>query len=453
MAESSKSKPAGTNKNRSYLLWSGIGESVSDILASPGMVLPFLYLALGAPQFIAGLLLPCVKAARMIIEVIISPYIKVGERARLAMIFPNLVIAGLLALVALSAENVPIWAAIALFIAVSIILGLCVGIWALGSNQIYGTELEESDRGNIVFTQLAGSCILAIVAVWLTRDLMGGDTAYQRHRVLLWMGVLSLLAACLFLFRLAVTKPQADQDKEESPQEQSAGFLNQVGQGWKLAVQYPWYRKFLIARIFFLSVELATPFYTIHAATYHLSTPHILSIFVTATSAGTAIGALLWRRVIQKSIRYTIAGASLIACLSALMAVAFDFVGLASNPWVYAGVLFFLSFGIGGVQNGRFLYLLSMSSETERPYMVALGDIVAGIGGIIFAAILGLVAQLQSVLLPLVALAALNAISIYLALDMREPSRPQDDASPDSGSKKPLSALAKHTKHHVRRHE
>ncbi|MCY6382536.1 hypothetical protein [Hoeflea prorocentri] len=420
-----KTPASGSNKNRSYLLWSGIGESVSDIVASPGMVLPFLYLALGAPQFIATLLLPCVKAARMIIEALVSPYIKIGARAKYAMMLPNLVIAGVLALVALSAESLPVWIAAALFIVVSIVLGLCVGIWALGSNQIYGSELGERDRGEIVFTQLAGSCVVAIVAVWLTRDFMAGDTPYQRHRVLLWMGVVSLLMACMFLYRVVVTKTPPSEQAAEPQSEDKLGFMAEVARGWALAVQYAWYRKFLVSRIFFLSVELATPFYTIHAATYHLSTPHILSIFVTATSAGTALGALLWRKLVRHPIRYTIAGASAIASFSALTAIVFDLFGLASNPWVYATTIFFLSFGIGGVQNGRYLYLLSMSSEQDRPYMVALGDVVAGIGGIIFAAGLGMLAQLHSVLLSLVALAALNAFSAYLAVRMQDDSEPK----------------------------
>ncbi len=423
--ELGKSPAAGSNKNRSNLLWSGIGESVSDILASPGMVLPFLYLALGAPQVIASLLLPCVKAARLIVEALISPYIKVGTRAKYAMMLPNLVVAGVLALVALSAESLPVWLAATLFVVVSIILGLCFGVWALGSNQVYGSELAEKDRGEIVFTQLAGSCILAIVAVWLTRDLMAGDTPYQRHRVLLWMGVASLLVSCLFLYRVVVTKtPDAD-ESDGTSKEETQGFVAEVVRGWALAIQYSWYRKFLVARIFILTVELATPFYTIHAATYHLSTPHILSIFVTATSAGTAVGALLWRKIVQHSIRYTIAGASIIASFSALMALAFDLYGLADNPWVYAATIFFLSFGIGGAQNGRYLYLLAMSKESDRPYMVALADVVAGIGGIIFAAALGLLAQLHSALLPLVILAALNAISAFLALGLHDSTEPE----------------------------
>ncbi len=419
MSDTDKKSGSTEKKNRAYLLWGGIADSLSDILASPSIVLPFLYLALGAPQFLAGLLLPCVKGARIVAEAVMSPYVRVGDRSKKAMILPNLVIALVLAVLALSGAALSDGVVMALFVLVSLIVGSCYGIWALGSNHIYGAELEEEERGQIVFTQLALSCILAIVLVWTTRALMVGETPFERHRVLLWLGVLALLVSCYCMFRLVLTK-SPEEDGEPEVAEEKESFFSQVSHGWSLALQYAWFRRFLVARLFFLSVELATPFYTIHAATFHLSTPHILTIFVTATSAGRALGAVLWRRVVRKSIRHTIAGASLIACLSALMAIGFDLFGLASNPWVYAATIFFLSFGIGGETEGRYLYLLSMSSDTNRPYMVALADAVAGIGGIAFAAVLGLVAQIQSVLIPLTVLAVLNAISVYLALSLTE---------------------------------
>lgn len=50
--------------------------------------------------------------------------------------------------------------------------------------------------------------------------------------------------------------------------------------------------------------------------------------------------------------------------------------------------------------------------------MVALSDALTGIDGTLFAGILGIVAQMQSVLIPPAILAALNAISVWLALNL-----------------------------------
>ncbi|MEM6889920.1 MAG: hypothetical protein AAF636_17530 [Pseudomonadota bacterium] len=63
--------------------------------------------------------------------------------------------------------------------------------------------------------------------------------------------------------------------------------------------------------------------------------------------------------------------------------------------------------------------------------MVALSDAVAGIGGITFSAVLGLVAQIQSVLIPLTILEALDAVFVYLALSLTEKpeKHPQVNAS------------------------
>lgn len=60
------------------------------------------------------LLLPCAKAARLIVEALISPDVKVGTRAKYAMMLPNLIIAGVLALVALSADSLPAYLALSM---------------------------------------------------------------------------------------------------------------------------------------------------------------------------------------------------------------------------------------------------------------------------------------------------------------------------------------------------
>ena len=56
-----------------------------------------------------------------------------------------------------------------------------------------------------------------------------------------------------------------------------------------------------------------------------------------------------------------------------------------------------------------------MSLENERPYLVALGDVSAGLVGMVFAAILGAVAHLHDPITPIFALAVLNLIAMLYA--------------------------------------
>ena len=45
------------------------------------------------------------------------------------------------------------------------------------------------------------------------------------------------------------------------------------------------------------------------------------------------------------------------------MAIGFDLFGLASNPWVYAATIFFLSFGIGGETHGAVKMAVTSPAE------------------------------------------------------------------------------------------
>ena len=108
----------------------------------------------------------------------------------------------------------------------------------------------------------------------------------------------------------------------------------------------------------------------------------------------------------------------LISVLSAILALGFTFLGYAQNVWLYAAVILLLSLGGNGVIYGRYLYVIEMTEKTERPYLVALGDVTAGLVGIAFAAILGAVAHLHDPITPIFALAALNLIAMLYAIGL-----------------------------------
>lgn len=73
------------------------------------------------------------------------------------------------------------------------------------------------------------------------------------------------------------------------------------------------FRRFIVARVLFLSVETVTPFFAVHAATYHAATAPSLSMFVIAFSLGMIGGGLAWPPVSKRSIQ-------LVSCLSSLVA-------------------------------------------------------------------------------------------------------------------------------------
>lgn len=421
MAKTDTSNPASDRRNYQIIFWSGSFATIGSQLVNPQLVLPFLYLALGAPAVVAGLLLPFVTGARLISEIFVSPFVNRITRAKVAVYASNLVTGLILAVVAVFATDLPQVMVVLLFLLTSIVMGLCQGLSTIGVNQVYGASIQETKRNRMFFAQATVSGLLVIAVVWLTKDLLASDQPMQRHIVVMWCGILALFAAGISfagvrLLEAADPVPQKPQTKI-SP-------VRELATGLKTGLAYDWFRKFLVARLLFLSVELAMPFYTIHAATLHLGTKHALSYFVIAASGGAVIGSLLWGWVSSRfSVKPTMVLGSLIAAGSAVLALTFVFTGMAQNVWHYALVILLLSLGGNGVSYGRYLYLISMTKASERPYLVALGDVCAGLVGVAFAAALGFVAHLHDPATPLFALGALNAVAILFALRLSDPGQ------------------------------
>ncbi|MEX0307849.1 MAG: MFS transporter [Ruegeria sp.] len=414
------------NRNYQLIFWSGALATIGGQLVNPRLVLPFLYLALGAPTFIAGLLLPFVTAARLIAEIFVSPFINRVTRAKLAVYIPNILTGAILSIVALFATNLPQLMVVLLFLTTALVMGLCQGITSLGTSQIYGVSVPDAKRNRMVFAQATISGVLAIVVVWVTKDLLVSEQPMQRHIVVMWCGVIAMFAAGISFAGVRIL--EEEQSLPQAPTNKLKPLV-ELATGFKTGMAYPWYRKFLLARLIFISVELAMPFYTIHAATYHVGTKHSLSYFVIAASAGMVIGSLLWGwlsgRISVKPVMWL---GCLISAVSAILALSFTLIGYAQNVWLYALVILLLSLGGNGVIYGRYLYLIEMTRKDERPYLVALGDVSAGLVGIVFAAILGAVAHLHDPVTPIFALAALNLIAMAYAF--RLPATNSDREQP-----------------------
>ncbi len=411
-------------RNYKLIFWSGALATIGGQLVNPRLVLPFLYLALGAPTFIAGLLLPFVTGARLVAEIFVSPFVNRAARAKLAVYVPNILTAAILAMVALFATELPRLLVVLLFLTTAIVMGLCQGVTSLGTSQIYGASIPDSKRNRMVFAQATISGILAIIVVWVTRDLLASDQPMQRHIVVMWCGVVAMFAAGISFAGVRILEDELSAPPKPIKKPKP---LAELKTGFRTGMAYPWYRKFLFARLVFISVELAMPFYTIHAATYHAGTKHSLSYFVIAASAGMVLGSLIWGWLSDRiSVKPVMWLGCLISAASAIFALGFTLMGLAQNVWLYAFVILLLSLGGNGVIYGRYLYAIEMTNEKERPYLVALGDVTAGLVGIAFAAALGALAHLHDPVTPIFILSALNIAAMYVAF--RLPVAPEAPA-------------------------
>jgi hypothetical protein len=150
-----------------------------------------------------------------------------------------------------------------------------------------------------------------------------------------------------------------------------------------------WFRRFLVARTLFLSIELAMPFYSIHAATYHGNNSSGLNTFVIASSLGLVLGGVIWPRFDPRAIRLVLATAAIVTLAGGALALTIEMKPDLQTPFIYAPVFVLVAIGTQGISTGRTLFLTDAAADTERPFCIAVSNAVTGLIAVAVGAALG----------------------------------------------------------------
>jgi hypothetical protein len=410
--------------NYSVVLSSSVASAAAGQLVNPAVVLPFLYMSLGAPIVFAGLLYPFMKGASLLSGMLVAPFLEKQAHARLSVCVPTLLSAAALAVIALWADSTPIPVAVALFIAVSVMLGLCRGVTNVGFGQLFGMVIPSHRRVPIAFTQSLLAGIAAITVVALTKDSLATNQPMQMQVTVLWAGIAATLIAAIVIITVRLTDDASEESRPPAEaDEEVKGILGKFRTGFETGARYPWFRRYLVARILFLSVTLALPFYTIHAASVHKTTPHGLSVLVIAASAGIVIGSIIWRRLAVRTQLYVMIASACTGAIAAALALFLEFTGGIANIALYAIAIVLVAVSANGIRNAIYLYFIDMTSESERPYLQGLADLIVGVMAISGAAVLGVLAQLAHPAFPLIAFLVLGLAAAYYTTRLEDPAQ------------------------------
>ena len=411
------------NWNARTFLVQGVIVGVSFQLTSPRLVLPFLYLAVGAPLYLAGLILPIVQVSRLIAQLVSAPLFSGDALRKWYMALALVTMALALAIVGLASTRPgAVWLA-ALFLFVAAVVGIAQGVSSLANQDLVGRILPAHRRNAIFFTQagLAG-LFTATIALISQRDLAAA-TALARHLELLWVGIgLAVMAAvATLLIREARRLAQAGSQRQDKPAPGGGvvggGMLAQL----KVALRRPWFRRFLTARVLFLSILFSMPFYALHGAALHAQDHRSLSVLLIATSVGYVAGGVLWRRVIEVSLSTVLICAPLVACAAGVLAVVIDMVPAAQNLWLHSVVFVLVSMATQGISNAQSLYLVGFTTDDQRPYYLAMSNaVVAAIGAVVSFGF-GVLAHIQGVIWPIWFIIGLNVLAGLYATRLATP--------------------------------
>lgn len=415
-----------TDRNETWNYRTLIGEgtmlNICYNLTSPRLVLPYLYMAVGAPIIFAGLIVPLVQLSSLISQLVTASAFSSGLRRKWALSVSEVGLASGLAVIGIAL--VPpngIWLVV-LFLLVSVSIGISMGLSMLAHQDLYGRVLSADNRRNLVFqrTGLAGLFTVG-VALFSHRDL-ADESALDRHIELLWIGTfLAVFSALSAAFIREIPDPVA---KAAKPDALAGSGLRQFVAEFTEAMQLSWFRRFFIMKLLFLSVRFATPFYAIHAASIHAGNHKSLGTFVIGSSLGYVVGAVLWPRLCKKSVMNVMAASAIAAIVAGGVAIVMDLDPALHNIWLYALVFLLLALGSQGVGNASSLYIIGFTSDEQRPFYLAISNAGYAVGATGFSLLLGSLAHFQGLIWPIWGLIGMTAIAGFYALRLPAPTPP-----------------------------
>lgn len=398
-------------------------------LASPHVVLPFLFVAAGGPILVAALIVPTVEICRLFGSAGAAPVIRSAAVVKWHLALILAATAAALAVIGVTTRTDPGAGLAVVFLGVAAIIGFGMAASMLAHQDLLGRLLSETGRGRLMYGEAIFSGVLAIAVVAGGHVILGEDPPLDRHLSLLWAGAF-IFAISAILVAIVREELRPALSPSGSPKS-SQGFFGNLRTGVAKVAELRWARKFLVARLLFLSVELALPFYAIHAAIHHKGVGAGLTVLLIATSAAMILAGLLWRWTEASSRTVMVAG-TVFAGAGGLLALAIDVFPELQLLALHGVVLFLVAFGAVSIVSARSLYLIDMSPEADRPTIIAVASVSAGAVAILAAFVLGLMAQEANFYWPICGLVALTLVAgLWAAWLPRTPQSPASAERPE----------------------
>ena len=403
--------------NYGVLLSRATAEASGWHLAGPGLVLPFLYVALDAPLIFAALLLPLLQAAQFVSNTASAPIVSRSGNRKSFLVVSRVLMTLALVLVALSVEGASPAAIAVIFLSAALLFGASEGFGNLANKDLMSSVLGESQRSALVYTEMALAGMLAVAIALSGRYLLDFSDPFSSHIYLLWAGIVGFGLSGLFVLLVRERRSVGADATGRAPSPRGGeGYWQQLRHGLTAAGTMPWFKRYLVTRFLLLSVELAIPFYAIQAALLHGSKAHSLSLMVIASGVSYFVAGPIWRRVSKRSNRAVMALGAALAALGGMLAIGIDSFPWAQSPYLHAAVIFVLMVAIAGVSEARNLYLIDVAPEPKQTYCFSLASMFGRLGGVFVAFVFGYLAHIQHVIWPIYILVFLNiaaALSVY----------------------------------------
>ena len=389
----------------------GASTKLAEQLASPGLVLPWLLGAVGAPAAFVGFLVPVRRAGSLLPQLSIAGRIRAYEHRKWFWVLAGMVQAVALVLMIPAILLLPpLGAGLAVLVLLAV-FSLASGLGSVAFKDVLAKTIPKGRRGRLLGVRATVGGLLAMGAAVLLRGYVAEEGSLAPYVILLATAAGLWVLGSLF-FSAIREQPGATDGGRNGFEEARAGlsFLR----------EQPAFGRFVLARAFLLAAQLAAPFYALRAQETTGVEAGNLAIFIMASSLAAVLSSPFWGRFSDASSRRVMVAGGIWTAVTVGLALVADV--LPESSWslaLFALVFFSSGFAVAGVRLGRKTYLVDAAPERERPLMVAVANTLVGImyavgGG------LGLMADWLGVAVVLWTLGAMAVLGTMLAWRLPE---------------------------------
>lgn len=384
---------------------------LAEQVASPGLVLPWLLAAIGAPVYLAGFLVPIRQAGAMGPQLIIAGAIRGFSRRKFFWVAAGLIqglsLAAMIPAVLFLPPHGAGWAIVGLLA----IFSVASGVGSVSFKDVVAKTIPKGRRGRLLAIRASVGGALATVA-GLSLRIWGDDEGTTLYVLLLAVAaVLWIISAFLFA---AIPEPKGATDGARSA-------IREAAAGWKILGEQQGFRRFIAARsLLALGVALSTPYFALLVHNETSGDLASLGIIVAATGIASVISSPFWGWMSDRSSRQVLIIAGSIGGVTAVLAV----ILVPLIEGVFQTVLFsviFVALGLSQAGNklGRKTYLVDGAPEKDRPTWVAVANTIVGVVTLMASA-LGVVAGWITPSGLILVLAGFTALGVFFAWLMPE---------------------------------
>ncbi|MEJ2634515.1 MAG: MFS transporter [Calditrichia bacterium] len=381
---------ACTNVPRNYVLnvLNGSATKLAEQLAGPNLVLPWIFNVIGAPALLLGFLMPVRQTGSLLPQMVVSGQIRRFPRRKWFWAGAGVVQAIMLMLMIPAIIFFPpLYAGLAV-IGLLALFSMASGVGSVAFQDVAGKTIPKGRRGRLLANRATIGGILTIAAGIILRFWIGNSTDYHIYLILIFIAAVLWLAGALFFSRIKELAG-ATGGGRNAILEARAGIKN--------VRKFPGYRRFLLTRLALLSIEIATPFYVLHAQKLLGNQLSSFGIFVIAVGISKVFSSPFWGKFADTSSRKVMIYAGLMGALTGAVAIG---ISLLLNVWhyayIYAVVFLLIGFAEAGVRLGRKTFLIDATTEKVRATYVAFTNTIVGVFTLL-SGLLGLIVQFISV--------------------------------------------------------